>query len=58
MKTSWNVVVETYDKLSVSSRLGLERVGFVLIGAYSLDMHALNPRSRSYVYLFALMYLV
>ncbi|MEM2739077.1 MAG: hypothetical protein QXK93_08855 [Candidatus Bathyarchaeia archaeon] len=37
-KTHWDAVVETYHKLSVSSRFDLDRVSFVLIGAYSLDM--------------------
>ena len=34
----WDTVVETYHKLSVSSKFGFDRVSFVLIGAYSLDM--------------------
>lgn len=34
----WDYVVETCHKLSISSRFSLERVSFVLIGAYSLDM--------------------
>jgi|YelNatPaOPRAMG01_1025707.scaffolds.fasta_scaffold03347_16 hypothetical protein len=34
----WETVLKTYYKLSVSSRFGFDRVGFVLIGAYSLDM--------------------
>ncbi|NWF86831.1 hypothetical protein HXY32_03375 [Candidatus Bathyarchaeota archaeon] len=34
----WETVIKTYRKLSVSSRFGFDRVGFVLIGAYSLDM--------------------
>jgi hypothetical protein len=37
-ETNWNVVFETYNKLSVSPRFDFERVVFVLIGAYSLDM--------------------
>ncbi len=37
-ETNWDAVIETYNKLSVFSRFGFERVGFVLIGAYSLDM--------------------
>lgn len=34
----WKTVIETYRKLSVSSSFSFDRVGFVLIGAYSLDM--------------------
>jgi hypothetical protein len=34
----WEDVVKTYNTLLVSPRFGIERVGFVLIGAYSLDM--------------------
>ena len=37
-RTRWQAVVETYNELSASSRFGFERIGFVLIGAYSLDM--------------------
>lgn len=34
----WDYVIETYHKLSVSSKFDFDKVGFVLIGAYSLDM--------------------
>jgi hypothetical protein len=34
----WESIIETYRKLSVSSRFNFDRVGFVLVGAYSLDM--------------------
>jgi len=37
-EANWETIVETYNHLPVSSRFGFERVGFVLIGAYSLDM--------------------
>lgn len=37
-ETRWRTLIETYNELSVSSRFGFERVGFVLIGAHSLDM--------------------
>jgi len=35
---NWDTIMETYHKLSVSRKFGFDRVGFVLIGAYSLDM--------------------
>ena len=37
-ESNWDIAIETYRKLSVSSRFGFDRVGFVLVGAYSLDM--------------------
>lgn len=37
-ETRWDSVIEAYRKLSVSSRFSFDRIGFVLIGAYSLDM--------------------
>jgi DNA-binding transcriptional ArsR family regulator len=37
-ETRWKSLVKTYNELSVSSRFGFDRVGFVLIGAHSLDM--------------------
>ncbi|MDM7275531.1 MAG: hypothetical protein P3X22_005360 [Thermoprotei archaeon] len=41
-KARWDVVMETYRKLSASSRFDFDRVGFVLIGAYSLDVGMLK----------------
>lgn len=37
-EAGWDAVTETYSKLSVSKRFDFDRVSFVLIGAYSLDM--------------------
>ena len=37
-ETSWNNVIETYRKLSVAQLFDFNRIGFVLVGAYSLDM--------------------
>jgi hypothetical protein len=41
-ESSWDLVVETYHKLSVSSRFSFDRVAFVLVGAYSLDVYMLE----------------
>lgn len=37
-EASWNNVIEAYRKLSVAQRFDFNRIGFVLVGAYSLDM--------------------
>jgi DNA-binding transcriptional ArsR family regulator len=41
-ESSWDLIVETYHKLSVSSRFSFDRVAFVLVGAYSLDIYMLE----------------
>ena len=41
-RASWDTVLETYNRLSASRRYPFSRVGFVLIGAYSLDMGMLR----------------
>ena len=41
-ESNWDLVVEIYSKLSISPRFGFDRVAFVLVGAYSLDVYMLE----------------
>jgi len=41
-ESNWSLIEGTYRKLSVSHRFSFDRVSFVLVGAYSLDMYMLE----------------
>jgi len=45
-ESSWSLIEETYRKLSVSHRFSFDRVSFVLVGAYSLDIYMLEEFAR------------